>query len=211
MNWVDSLLQDLRYGVRQLRQSPAFTVVAVLSLALGIGANSAIFQLIDAVRLRSLPVLKAQELVSIDFAPGSMRSGWFSTRSARFTYGQWEQIRKNQKAFTGVLAWSAARFNLATGGEARYAEGLYVSGEFFRHLGVSPMLGRVFSGQDDGQACADPGAVLSYAFWQREFGGDPASLDRTVSLDGRKFPVIGVTPPLRRGHPHLRRPVAGRR
>jgi putative ABC transport system permease protein len=195
VNWLESFSQDLRYGVRQLRQSPAFALVAVLSLALGIGANTAIFQLIDAVRLRSLPVQNPGELVSIDFPKGSFRSGWFSTRSARFTYSQWEQIRKQQQPFAGVLAWSATRFNLSSGGEARYADGLYVSGEFFRHLGVSPVLGRIFTAEDDDLACREPGAVVSYAFWQRQFGGDPQALGRTLSLDGHLFPVIGVTPP----------------
>ena len=164
MNWLESFAQDLRYGLRQLRQSPGFTLVAVLSLALGIGANSAIFQLIDAVRLRTLPVQKPQELVSIDFSEGAHRSGWFSTRSARFTYGHWEQIRAQQQAFTGVLAWSATRFNLTSGGEARYAEGLYVSGEFFSHLGVSSLLGRTFTAQDDSRSLGSPAAVISYAF-----------------------------------------------
>ena len=214
-------MQDLRYGARQLWQSPGFALVAVMSLALGIGANSAIFQLIDVVRLRTLPVQKPQELVAIDFAEGSQRSGWFSTRNSRFTYGQWEQVRAQQQAFTGVLAWSATRFNLTAGGEARYAEGLYVSGEFFKHLGVSPLLGRTFTAQDDSQTCGDPAAVISHAFWQREYGADAGVIGRTVSLDGTPFPVIGVTPPsffgvevgrgLRRGDSALRRPAAGRR
>ena len=156
MNWIESFLQDLRYGARQLKQSPGFTLVAVMSLALGIGANSAIFQLIDAVRLRTLPVQNPQELVAIDFPTGSQRSGWFSTRNSRFTYGQWEQIQARQQVFSGVLAWSATRFNLAAGGEARYAEGLYVSGEFFRHLGVQPALGRVFTAQDDSPGLRRP-------------------------------------------------------
>ena len=195
MNWTESFAQDLRYGTRQLKQSPGFTLVAVLSLALGIGANSAIFQLIDAVRLRTLPVQNPEELVTIDFPDGSQRSGWFSTRNSRFTYGQWEQIQARQQAFSGVLAWSATRFNLTSGGEARYAEGLYVSGEFFRHLGVQPILGRAFNAQDDSATCASPGAVLSYGFWQREFAGDREVVGRTVSLDGHSFPVIGVAPP----------------
>ena len=195
MNWTESFAQDLRYGTRQLKQSPGFTLVAVLSLALGIGANSAIFQLIDAVRLRTLPVQNPEELVTIDFPDGSQRSGWFSTRNSRFTYGQWEQIRARQQAFSGVLAWSATRFNLRSGGEARYAEGLYVSGEFFRHLGVQPILGRAFNAEDDTATCASPGAVLSYGFWQREFAGDREVVGRTVSLDGHSFPVIGVAPP----------------
>jgi len=194
MTSLHGFAQDLRYGIRQLRNSPGFTLVAVLSLALGIGANTAIFQIVDAVRLRALPVQNPQELVSVDFEPKSARSGWFSTRSARFTYAHWEQIRKQQQAFSGVMAWSAARYNLSDGGETRYAEGLFVSGDFFSVLGVKPALGRVFTAQDDTAACSSPGAVLSDSFWRREFGGDPGALGRTVSLDGHKFPVIGVTP-----------------
>src|SRR5436305_4221758 len=127
----ESTAQDVRYGIRQLKQSPGFTAIAVLSLGLGIGANTAIFQLIDVIRLKMLPVSNPQELVSIDFAKGSSRSGWFSTRSAHLTYAQWEQIRAQQQAFTNVFAWSAMRFNLADRGEVRYAEGLFVSGDFF--------------------------------------------------------------------------------
>ncbi len=191
---LGSVIQDVRYGVRQLRQAPGFTLVAVLSLALGVGANTAIFQLVDAIRLKMLPVARAQELVSIDFQKDSSRAGWWSSRSARFTYAHWQQIRAQQQAFTGVLAWSATRFNLANGGEGRYAEGLYVSGEFFRHLGVNPILGRTFTAEDDRDTCAGFGAVLSHAFWQREFGADPGALGRTIGLDGYPVPVIGVTP-----------------
>jgi putative ABC transport system permease protein len=191
---LESIRQDVRYGLRQLKQSSGFSFVAVLSLALGIGANTAIFQLVNAIRLKMLPVRNPQELVSIDFEKGSARAGWWSSRSAKLTSAQWEQIRAQQQAFTGVLAWSAARFNLANGGEPRFAEGLYVSGDFFRHLGVVPLLGRTFTSHDDNQTC-NAAAVLSYAFWQREFGGDPGILRHTVSLDGHSIPVIGVTPP----------------
>src|SRR5580658_2505059 len=118
---MDRYLGDLRFALRQLRLNPTFTAVAVLSLALGIGANTAIFQLIDAVRLRTLPVEKPEELAYIDFAKGSQRSGRFSTRSARLTYAQWEQIQARGDAFSGTVAWSATQFNLAQGGEARYA------------------------------------------------------------------------------------------
>ncbi len=186
--------QDLRFAARQLRLNPGFAAVAVLSLALGIGANTAIFQLVNAVRLRSLPVQKPEELAYVDFARGSMRSGWFSTRSARFTYAQWEQIRDRQQAFSGVFAWSSTQFNLAAAGEVRYAQGLFVSGDFFRALGVQPIVGRTFTAEDDRVGCGSPGAVVSYAFWQRELGGDPGVLGRTVSLDGRPAPIIGVTP-----------------
>lgn len=193
--WMETLKQDFRYGARQLRLNPGFTAVAVLSLALGIGANTAIFQLVNAVRLRTLPVEKPEELASIDFPQGSMRAGRFSTRSSRFTYTQWEQIRTQQQAFSNTMAWSATRFNLTKGGEARYAEGLYVTGDFFRVLDVKPIFGRTFTADDDKAACGSPGIVMSYAFWQREFGGEPNVLGRTMTLDGKAFPIIGVTPP----------------
>src|ERR1044071_10253709 len=99
---MDRYSADVRYGLRQLRLNPMFTLVAVLSLALGIGANTAIFQLVDAVRLRSLPVARPQELAYIDFAPGSSRSGWFSSRSARFTAFHWAEIEKRMEPFSGL-------------------------------------------------------------------------------------------------------------
>src|SRR5690349_4142906 len=100
IHWLDHAWQDLRYAVRQLRNSPGFAAAAVLSLTLGIGANTAIFQLVNAVRLRALPVAHPEELALIDLPPRSMRSGWFSTRSARLTSAQWEQIRARQQAFS---------------------------------------------------------------------------------------------------------------
>jgi putative ABC transport system permease protein len=191
---MDRITSDLRFGLRQLRLNPTFTAVAVLSLALGIGANVAIFLLIDAIRMRTLPVQKPQQLAYIDLAKGSWLSGWQSTRSARLTYALWESIRTRQQGFSGVLAWSAMRFNLAQGGQARYAEGLFVSGDFFNVLGVPAEIGRTFNAQDDQPGCGSPGAVISHAFWQSEFGGDPAVTSKTVRLDGRPFPVLGVTP-----------------
>src|SRR3954453_13903664 len=110
-----TLLQDLRFGARQLRANPGFTAVAVASLALGIGANSAIFQLVDAVRLRALPVANPQELTYLDFAPKSGRGGWFSTPRPPFTSSHWEQLQARREPFSGVIAWSANRFNLSPG------------------------------------------------------------------------------------------------
>jgi predicted permease len=188
-------MQDLRYAARQLRANPGFAAVAVLSLGLGVGANNAIFQLVDAVRLRTLPVANPWELVIIDFAKGSSRAGNWSTRSARLTSVLWDQVRAHSEPFTATIAWSAMQFNLAQGGEARYAEGQYVSGDFFRVLGVQPWMGRTFTAEDDRPGCGTPGAVVSHAFWQLELGGDPGALGRQLSLDGHRFPVIGVTPP----------------
>jgi putative ABC transport system permease protein len=190
-----AILRDLRFGLRQLRLNRVFTIVSVLSLALGIGANTAIFQLIDAVRLRTLPVENPHELAYIEWTKGAMRSGWYSTRSARFTYALWEQLQARPEAFSKTMAWSATQFNMAQGGEARYAEGLYVSADFFSVLGVPAMMGRTFTAQDDLPACGSPGAVISYTFWQREFGAGADVLGRSVKLEARSFPVLGVTPP----------------
>lgn len=189
-----SVLQDVRYGARQLFKEPVFTLVAAASLALGIGANTAIFQLVNAIRLRSLPVRNPQELVSVNFAKGSSLGGWWSSRSARMTWPQYDQIRQQQQGFTGLIAWSANRFNLAQGGEPRFVEGLYVNGDFFPQLGVSAALGRTLAAADDSVAACQMGAVLSYAFWQREYGGNPDVLNRTVTLDAHPIPIIGVTP-----------------
>ncbi len=188
-------LGDLRFALRQLRLNPTFTAVAVLSLALGIGANTAIFQLIDAIRLRALPVGSPQELACLDFTKDAKRSGWWSTRSATFTSAQWDSLRAHQSAFSGVMAWSAQQFNLTEGGKARYAEGLFVSADFFNVLRIPATIGRVFTAQDDQPGCGSPGAVISDSFWQGEFGGDPAVTNRNVRLDGRLFPVIGVAAP----------------
>ena len=121
---MGAIIKDLAFGLRQLRLNPMFTAVAVLSLALGIGANTAIFQLIDAIRLRTLSVGHPQELAYIDFTKDSIRSGWGSTRSANFTSAQWDSLIAHQQAFSGLVAWSAKNFNLAQGGKAHYAEGL---------------------------------------------------------------------------------------
>src|SRR5262249_14136737 len=193
-NIMAELLQDLRYGLRMLRKSPAFTSVALLSLALGVGANVAIFNLVDAVLLRSLPVKDAGELVSVRIDhQGTGRSGQFNGRYANLTAPQWEEIRNRQQAFSEVLAWGTNSFNLASGGEGRYAQGIWVSGNFFDMLGVKPILGRTFMPEDDRRGGA-PTRLISYSFWQREFGGNTSMVGNPLSLDGQPFTVIGVTP-----------------
>jgi putative ABC transport system permease protein len=133
------------------------------SLALGIGANTAIFQLINAIRLRSLPEANPEELAYLDYAPKSPRGGWCSTRSATFTSANWQSIRQHQEAFSGIVAWSAHPFNLVAEGQARYAEGLFVSGDFFRVLGARASVGRVFTAADDRPGCGSPAAVIGYS------------------------------------------------
>jgi putative ABC transport system permease protein len=193
---VENVFQDVAYGARQLRRNPSFALVAVLSLALGIGANTAIFQLLNAVRLRSLPVQNPQELVDVRVSAGkSGRTGSFSTRYPFVTNSQWELIRDRQQVFSGAFAWAPDQLNLATGGQVRWAQAIYVSGGYFNVLGVVPELGRVLSAADDYRGCGSQSAVISNAFWQREFGGEASALGRKITLEGHAFEVVGVTPP----------------
>src|SRR5580658_7564460 len=148
IGFLETLGQDLRYALRLLRLEPGFFSVAILSLALGIGANTAIFHLLDAVRLRALPVANPQELLEVEMN-SDHRTGNFSSRRADFTYALWDQLRTRQQAFSGLFAWSAHRFNTAPGGEVREVEGLYASGDFFRTLGVVPAVSRIMSTDDD--------------------------------------------------------------
>jgi putative ABC transport system permease protein len=192
---LDSVWQDLRYGTRILRRNPTFAIVAILTLALGTGANTAIFQLVDAVRMRTLPVQSPQQLAEIRIDSGDHgRTGSFTSRRAMLTNTLWERIRDQQQAFSSVMAWSASTFDLANGGEARLIEGLWVSGGFFDTLGVKPARGRLIGPADDTRGCAAPGAVISHAFWHREYGGDPSIVGRTILVDGHRFDIIGVTP-----------------
>src|SRR5574341_1855606 len=129
---MQTLWQDLRYGARMLMKKPGFTLIAVLTLALGIGANTAIFQLLNAVRLRSLPVRNPEELAEVRIAPPRGRSGDFNGRRPELTNPLLELLQERQRAFDGLFAWSAATFDLAPRGEQRFTEdGLWVSGDFF--------------------------------------------------------------------------------
>jgi len=181
---LDTVIRDVRFGLRTLLGRPAFTTTAVLSLALGIGANTAIFSIIDALMLRSLPVADPAALVKVK----SKEVG------EEFTNPIWEQLRDHQQAFSGVLAWSADRFDLAEGGESRFARGLWVSGDFFRALGVPALQGRVFTVQEDRRETS-PVAVISYNFWRRNFPNDARVVGKTVHLNRQVFEVVGVTPP----------------
>lgn len=191
---IDTLWQDLRYALRLLVRDKGFAAAAIISLALGIGANTAIFQLLDAVRLRTLPVDRPEELVEVRFPPGTPLRGSFNGRRPALTHPLFDEIRRRQQVFTGMFAWGAGRFNTATGGEVRRIEGLWASGEMFPVLGLKPAIGRFYAPEEDRPGCGSPGAVLSYAYWQREFGGATSVLQQTVRLDGVTFDIIGVAP-----------------
>jgi len=181
----DDVLQDVRYALRALCSSPGFSAVAILSLALGIGANTAIFSLINAVILKMLPVSHPEQLVEL---------GTKTEDGLSFTNPVWEQVRDRQDVFSGAFAYSPTRLNLAMGGEVRNANASWVSGDFFRTLGVNSLLGRTIAADDDKRGCPVIG-LLSYDFWQREFGGGADVLDRRLTLNTHPVRIVGVAPP----------------
>ena len=187
-NLVQVLIQDSRYALRILRRTPLVTAVAVLSLALGIGANTAIFGLIDTVMLRLLPVAEPGELVQI-LRNDPSRAG---PAVSSFTNPLWEQLRDQQDVFFDTFSWSAWQFNLAQGGAVHDVNGIYASGDFFNTLGVRPAAGRLFSGSDDQRGCP-PTAVLSFGFWQEHFGGEQSAIGSTLPLNNHIFQIIGVS------------------
>jgi putative ABC transport system permease protein len=186
LHLLESVAQDLRFGVRMLRKSPGFTAVAVLTLALGIGANTAVFSLINTVILRFLPVQKPEELVQV------LRISPRGNKSSGFTNALWEQLRDRQDVFSSVFSWSNTQFDLAQGGAVNYANGLFTSGNYFSTLGVRPALGRLFSSADDRRGCPSL-AVVSYGFWQEHFAGAPTAIGASLSLNNHPFQVIGVS------------------
>ena len=184
---VEALWADVRYSVRVLAKAPVFTGIVMLTLALGIGANTAIFSLTNSLLLKALPVEEPEELMEVS---GSAPIG---PSEYGLTNPLWEQIRDRQDVFSGVFAWGSEQFDLAKGGMTRNAEGLWVSGDFFRTLGLNPAAGRLFSTADDRRGCAAL-AVLSYGFWQSHYGAASSAIGSMISLDGHPFEVIGVAP-----------------
>jgi putative ABC transport system permease protein len=185
---LESLVADVRYAMRSLRGSPGFALVAILSLGLAIGANTAIFSLIDAVMLRSLPVSRPEELVRVT-TPA--RSGGLGEGSDNFTNPLWEALRDGQDVFAGAFATADERFDLAGGGQSRPVAGAWVSGGYFSTLGVRPAAGRLVAPADDYRGCP-PAVVISDAFWRSAYGGSPDVVGRTLSLNGHPFEIIGV-------------------
>jgi predicted permease len=193
---VESLLQDVRFALRTLRKSWGFTLTAVLTLALGIGANTAIFQLLDAVRLRSLPVANPATLAGVRFKSGTrgfgVTAGDYDTM---LSYPMWEQIRLHQQGFSGMFAWAQSGWvSLGEGAQGRRAQILWVSGEMFTILGVPPVRGRMFTEKDDQPNCGLPGVVISYGLWQSEFGGQNSAIGSRLIIQGHPTEVIGITP-----------------
>ena len=183
-------MHDLRLAFRSIRATPIVSAVAILSLALGIGANTAIFSIVNSLLMRALPVRDPGQLVLFTNGPG--------TRSRElWTYAIWDQVRQRPQLFDRAAAWSSTRFDLASGGETQFVDGLFASGSFFDLFSVPALVGRTFSEADDqrGGGPDGPVTVISYSFWQRRFGGAADAIGRTLTLDKVPLTVVGVTPP----------------
>jgi predicted permease len=202
----DTTIQDLRYAIRQLRAAPAFTTVAILILALGIGANTAIFSLLDAVVLRSLPVRDPQRLFvprwvakespspysSSSFEPCFEPKTPGSNGGCSFSYPLFKSIQSKNGVFSSVTAFAGPTpLNVQANGPADIISGEVVSGSFFQTLGVGAALGRTLDEHDDTAAAAAT-AVLSYGYWQSAFGGDPSAIGKTIRLNALPFTIVGV-------------------
>src|SRR5207249_4998294 len=184
-------VHDIRVAMRQLIATPVVTIVAVLSLALGIGANTAIFSLVNSLLLRALPVKDPQQLALLQ--GGNIDSAGRSS----FTPAIWDELRRRPGLFDSAFGWADARFNLANGGVAEFVDGIWTTSGMFDTLGVAPIVGRTFTGADDRPGGGPDGAVVvvSYAFWQRRCGAAPDVVGRRITLDRIPFTIVGVMPP----------------
>jgi predicted permease len=193
---MENLLQDVRFGLRTLGKNPLFTIVAILTLALGIGANAAIFSLTDQVLLRLLPVERPRELVVLT-SPGVNHGRVWSDSDGgpSFSYPMHKDLRDRNEVFAGLLARFHLQVNVAGQGQSQLAEGELVTGNYFQVLGVRPFLGRVFSAQDETAPGANPVTVLSYGYWTRHFGSDPNILNKQLAVNGNSLTVVGVARP----------------
>jgi putative ABC transport system permease protein len=190
---MSGLGQDLRYAIRQLRKSPGFTAVAVLTLALGIGANTAIFGLLDQALLRSLPVKEPDRLVLLRYSGSN--TGHISSRADNkfyFSYPMYRDLRDRNTVFSGIIATDYTQTGVQWHNQPELVGTELVSGNYFDVLGVQPALGRLLVASDDTVANANPVAVLSFDYWQRRFGSDPAIVNQSVLVNGHPFTVIGV-------------------
>lgn len=186
---------DLRYGLRTLRRSPVFTLVAVASLALGIGANTAIFSLLNQVMFRMLPVREPERLVVLH-TEGPSREGWDSRDNdeTAFSYPMYKSLRDRNQVFDGVIARSSGQASVSYRGETERAYAELVSGNFFDVLGVRPAAGRFFVPEEDGAPGAHAVVVLSYGYWSRRFAANPQIVGAQININGHPMVVIGIEP-----------------
>ena len=193
---MTGIIQDVRYGLRLLRKSPAFTIVAVLTLALGIGANTAIYTVLDQALLRSLPVNEPNRLALLRYSGAD--TGSSSTRTddhLYFSYPMYRDLRDHNSVFTGLIATDWAQVGVQWHNQPELADAELVSGNYFDVLGVQAALGRLFVPSDDSSQGASPVVVLGFDYWQRRFGSDPRVVNQSISINGHPFTIIGVAQP----------------
>jgi hypothetical protein len=202
---MDNLWQDLRYAVRVLAKSPGFTLIAVLTLALGIGANTAIFSVLDSVLLRSLPMSHPEQLVTLS-DPDEHGSSFGSEGGDRglLAYSEFEHFRDHNEVFSRIFAADSQLPELevtipnsssSTGAQRESARIRLVSGDYFATLGVTPAAGTFFTREVDRAKGGSPIVVLSYAFWKQRFGLDPLAFGKRIQIRQTSFQIVGVTPP----------------
>src|SRR5215472_14447992 len=190
---VERLIQDLRYAIRVLRKAPVFTAAALLSITLGIAANTTVFSLIDAMWFRTLPVRDAEQLVRVyvwGLPKGARNPGTDS-----FSWPLYDAVRRRSTVLKDLVAhYSTAPLQVSDGGETSEIQGAVVSANYFPMLGIQPALGRFFLPEEDQVRGRDAVAVISMDLWQRRFGGDPSVLGRSVAINGVAFRIVGVAP-----------------
>src|SRR5215203_5219349 len=201
---MNTLLQDLRYGFRMLLKQKGLSAVALLSLALGIGANTALFSIVDAMLLKMLPVKEPERLVLFrSVAPREFSVGSYTGNSSTdpatglrtmtsFAYQSFQRMREQQTVLSEVFAFGSVGLTVNADGYADVATGQAVSGNYFAGLGVQPLLGRVLADEDD-KAAASAAAVISYRYWQQRFGGNAAVVGKQINLNNVPFTIVGIT------------------
>ena len=191
---MGTLLQDLKYGLRLLAKNPAFASVAVITLALGIGANTAIFTIINAVLLNPLPVKDAAHLVQLDTTDKKTRVTVANATRLGVSFPNYQDYARESDAFSGLAAFQPGVLTLSGRGEPKQFQGMLVTANYFDVLGVSPAVGRTFGPDEDKNPGGDSVAVLSYRLWSREFGADPSVIGKSLTLNRHSYTVIGVAP-----------------
>jgi putative ABC transport system permease protein len=193
---MENFFQNLRYALRQLRKSPGFALTVVLTLALGIGANAAVFTLFDQVLLRMLPVQQPRQLVRFEWTgsfSGSM-SSFGGDSNNYFSYPMYKDLRDKNQVFSGILAADRTNVGVVWNNQAEDVEVEIVSGNYFQLLGLQPAMGRLLTPQDDTAKNANPQLVLSYSYWKAHFSGSPGVIGQTIRINGHPFTIVGVAP-----------------
>jgi hypothetical protein len=184
---MDAVLQDIRHALRILRKSHAFTAIAILTLALGIGANTAIFSILNALMLRTLPVPRADRLVQL---AGIYRNG----SKVPLSYGVFLEVETNQRVFSELFAWTGGQqYNIQKDDTLFLAAVQAVSGNYYSALDATPYLGRLIGSEDTAAIPGSAVAVLGYEYWQRQFGGDATIIGKIIRIDGDPYTIIGVS------------------